>query len=861
MSSLTVVVTGDDQSDDAIRRLAAHWTANGLMQDSVWLAAKNAAGLESGLPDISARLLTEEGEGELRDLFEIIAVRRLALVRVVLLQRLPYDQTPDPTLLTTGRLVADLVAGVLPRDPAGPGAGTALRRVNLLVPQTRTGPVNQELIVSGWEVNAVVSPEDRPDVQQASILVRAGVNYHAHALAAVACAGGLWRGVSQGAFDDFELDSSRGERDLVVFRSWARFLLDDVLTQRIADEAMALVQDTAGSGATPYVSWAAVAEAPGAVVARAHEELLGRGEWARDGFEQLSPPPKPQRGVKAAVGDLAAFQWRLARAARRVVTNTATRWMEDRLTRLTAGDQGAYVVRVDPQIPDDVLTLAQQRLEAQAAGLRSDMLKREAGKMQPPAPETWDELRRLCFGLVDASPLPAGFSTPERANVRETLPPRWVAPRPAEVVPSRAAAAHHRTTPGDGGNVTDENDLDEADMPHSLLGRLTATLTQRESQANVRAAETLERASDESPPEVSHVRRARRRLLMSWLAVVLMTVGAGVWAMVSYEVTDSLTLTGFLRGLGILLLIDVVVALLGGWQYYRALSRFEQELQTRLVERRHAAEVFVAAAREARRLRMLQQGVKDWTDVIGWVIHRPWATEEVVTEGVAVHADTLPASVAVAAPAPEESAIPRALIREAVAALCRRGWVRQLFGELMASMPDADAGAGERGYLAADLDSGLTSDGPRTRLAQAVASDALRAALARVARRRVAAAVADGSLRLPSRQVVRLGRYACPEPLSDEAFFARAEEAATPFVGELWAAEGMNSGRHLAVSSPLWMPPGRQRRSHADVRESTGDASMRVDISGTCQPADLALFAANQRVVEAKVHKIGAGWV
>ena len=212
-------------------------------------------------------MLGGDGEGEPQDLFTLIAVRRIDLLRIVVLQLLPHGGTPDPELLQVGARVAELINGLLPRDVTGSlGGGTELIRVNLLVPETGASHVSQELLATGWEVNAIASPEDRPDLDQASVFVRRDVNYHPHAVAALAAAGGLWSGVPWGVFDDVQVDSTTAEVDLVVFRPSARLLLGDALPRQIADAAMEVLQDPSGDGASALVPWAAAADAPDDVV-------------------------------------------------------------------------------------------------------------------------------------------------------------------------------------------------------------------------------------------------------------------------------------------------------------------------------------------------------------------------------------------------------------------------------------------------------------------------------------------------------------------------------------------------------------------------------------------------------------------
>jgi hypothetical protein len=342
----------------------------------------------------------------------------------------------------------------------------------------------------------------------------------------------------------------------------------------------------------------------------------------------------------------------------------------------------------------------------------------------------------------------------------------------------------------------------------------------------------------------------------------LVVGGAGAWGAVLHWVADSLTWPDYASRVGILTVICAMLALYGGWQYYRALSQFERQVQRLLAERRHAAEVFVVASREARRLELLYEGVGDWAHVIGWMLHEPWAPEKPVGDKIDVDMGDLPASVAIAMPAPDTADLPTGLKHDAIATLCNRGWVRQLFDDVVAVIEDRrshhDA---DGGHLPADLDAGVTNNGARRQLMDAVASSEPRMSLARLARARVADGIANGAIELPAREVVRLGDYAAREPMSDAQFFKGALGPATPFVGDLWTDQGMQDRCNLVAQSRAWIPAIRADDNGAvETRASLGDSGVRVDVSRPCAPVQIALFDARIRAVRPKA-VASEGWV
>lgn len=193
----------------------------------MWLSPSDVAGAD-GRPatvspaTVSGALLTRDGPGVQQDLFTLIGVRQLGLLRFVVVQTLTLDSPGDAAVTSAGKQVADLISRVLPQDVHDSTAAwrTSMLRVNLLVPESGRHQSSQDLLQPGWEVNAIMAPEDRPDLDRGSIYVRSNVNLNAHAAAGVAAAGGLWPGVEEGALDGWENDSSSAVSDLVVERNF-----------------------------------------------------------------------------------------------------------------------------------------------------------------------------------------------------------------------------------------------------------------------------------------------------------------------------------------------------------------------------------------------------------------------------------------------------------------------------------------------------------------------------------------------------------------------------------------------------------------------------------------------------------------
>jgi hypothetical protein len=252
----------------------------------------------------------------------------------------------------------------------------------------------------------------------------------------------------------------------------------------------------------------------------------------------------------------------------------------------------------------------------------------------------------------------------------------------------------------------------------------------------------------------------------------------------------------------------------------------------------------VAANREANRLELLSRALLDWSEAIGWILHHPWRPTPEVPRTITDALDSLPAAVAIAIPTEANTDLPIINVVATAGLLCSPGWSSRQFDHI-AELHEQRTGADRRdGYLAADTD---TLDGPaspRRQLLQYLSDGEAQTAITDAARSSVREAVTAGNLELPARIVARLGGYGDGRDLSDTAFFGATSGTAIPFVIDTWTPRGLQRRRHLPTASTAWIPRREKGIRSADVSvlEATGDIALRVDLSPTCEPADIATF-------------------
>ena len=275
--TFTVVITDDDADGAAIRELAADWHQQGLLKEFAIVSPASVAAADHGPALVHASVFGHEGPVEL---MRHLGSRRRRLIRLIVLHPLTHADSSADALVQVCEQVATLVKRAMPMGTRPGDDGVRLQRMNLLAPETDLAPQQLSILQPGWEVNAVVSPEDRPDLDRLNMFIRASDNLHGHALAAAATVGGLWLGMDEAAFDRTEQDSTTGSHDVLVIRCQAKLIVGD---DRAARLARAAVSSVAGvpDGAVRYINWGFVSDRPTQLVEQMLDRLLREPDWTR----------------------------------------------------------------------------------------------------------------------------------------------------------------------------------------------------------------------------------------------------------------------------------------------------------------------------------------------------------------------------------------------------------------------------------------------------------------------------------------------------------------------------------------------------------------------------------------------------
>ena len=902
--TFTVVITDDDVDGAAIRELAADWHRQGLVKEFAIVSPASVTVADHGPARVHASVFGHDGPVEL---MRHLGSRRRRLIRLIVLHPLRHADSSADALVQVCEQVATLVKRAMPVATGPEEDGVRLQRMNLLVPETDLAPQQLSILQPGWEVNAVVSPEDRPDLDRLNVFIRASDNLHGHALAAAATVGALWSGMDEAAFDRTELDSTTGSHDVVVIRCQAKLIVGD---DRAACLARAVVSSVAGvaDGAVRYIKWGFVSDRPAQLVEQVLDQLLRQPDWSR-AERHVEMLTKSEVSLVQMMGDWLRFQGSLPLAAIGFLGTHAQEAVERGVTNTLVGADAGEIGRVAPVTPQQAALDAAARINELSRALEPRRLEEDAATWGQSTPTVWRTIRELSIGLVDGSELPAAFSRQRRAELDEVLPPSYVVPNPAEsgLLASRlrgvdvAAVAAMATELGGTGptssaetasgrknapkgdtnaadvkataesadpTVTKESAKDSPPSPagteqlsewvnqrrQSLFWQLASRVYENRREEHGRASTAREQVmGGQAAPPTEALTRARKLLIASWItAFALITLGVFlIWALrkdpwVSWLWND-------VRGeVSAWVVVVILIFVTGGHQYYRALRRYEWQVRLRLHTLRAASDEYVAASHQEKRWALMYQGILDWSDILAELLHKPWAEYTAPASNHEIEPRGLPAAVALAVPAGVAVDPPPDLVAEAVEAICTRGWLRREFGNVVSRSHTNDPERnGHRGDLPADLDLGLRELGPRAELLSTIRDPRGRELATVGVQEAIAAKAAEEEIRTPPLKVRRIGEYSGDEIQDHRAFIASATQRATPFTSDVFADGALVAQRHMPHMTALTVPRGVQATPSDSVVVRRSDASLatRVDISQTLQASEIKLFLRPDRVV------------
>lgn len=429
--ALTVFVATASPEGVAVRELIASWTRSGILRPSIWVTPSDVDQSLAGPPRVQALIIGEHSDTTV-DLFQAIGREKLNLIRVTVAHLVVDAAATEPEVASIGQMVANAINATLPRRKDGDAleSGTRLQRTNALIPVSGIVGITESLLIAGWDVNAVVSPEDRPDLDRANVYVRRPENFSGHAAAALAAMGGIIVGIPSGAIDDLQTDSTTSERDVVITRFTVRAVIGDDVFHDLAK--LTLEPHSFGpDGPAGALRDVRLASRPADVADAGAFHILNTPEWASTPRPPSIRPSSRSRGfwrslLRAIKFNLGMFGVVLGWFLSKLRTSA-----EQTATEMIVGEDSSISVTIGAAPAATIYVEAESRLEANEASLKHQ-IEIESQHVEHPKPSAWSTLRRITLGLADGGKLPHNYPEPIVMGTREVIPLLRSVPNPAD---------------------------------------------------------------------------------------------------------------------------------------------------------------------------------------------------------------------------------------------------------------------------------------------------------------------------------------------------------------------------------------------------------------------------------------------
>ena len=893
---LTIVVGVPDPPAIELHDVLKTWARDDLVDRFVWLDAGQLPSPDWRPGDaIDAEVLSTVGS-QRTSLLDEVAGASYATVRLVLVQLLPGRGTAGvpPSVATLESILARAVA-----------PSQRLVKLNLLVPATATADLPADLLLPLWDVNVVAAPEDRISDRHADAHVRHPGNFAAHAALECATVAGLWSQVEAGAFDERRVVQSDERCKVVVVRSFGRIIRGAGLVDEVLERVFAI--RGGGSPVLAQSAGGAPARDPEQLVARTAEQFVAQADGGGLNLRPARPgrdrPTQVTVGLLQAVSMLFRFLFSRLRSLPGETIDQVRSGVEGRLERLvqgtTFGEDSMVAARFGNR-PAGEADLAPEADEAQSARRHAEeVLARLESPASPPAsPGLWQELRGVCFGLVDGGDMPACVAPPMDGSTRQVLvdgSPVAARPDPqpfrlADILPLRyanrpgALQALRECDPYQADQarhwlaalVTEARQGGERDADAVL--ELERAAAQFEAWAERRGGTLVWRTADHLGQQLGAARRALadavavlragsatldqagrqragRRLKLWWLLLALFALlslwGAAWWDRSGADTDQWATVAGL-----------ALLVWLGGslWvfirfqrQVFQLLYRYNRALWAY----RNALQAAVHHGHEVVRLASLYEQLRDWAEIVAWMIHRPEGPagrggerSEPFEDAVHPRALRLATGRATAGSLTRVSAM-------AARSMFAQGWLSALYAryaeDVMAELrlargldehapgfdPDADVADPKRAPLLTAIREGRPAEGWR-----------------REARAEVTGQLAATDPRELFPLVAAVGRDADDLPV-DSFLGDLLPSASDPWrqslTTSLWSPVALVNRFQAIQEAVVWLPAGlpapaapevvrHPTRGHSTASDSYTIQALRLDLTAPCPFDQLAIF-------------------
>ena len=264
LDSVSVIVLPSGSVGDRLFDAAQEWVHARLLEPALWVRPEDIVGSQTvGPPQIQAQVIGRNGVRSV-GLFEELSRKEFELLRVVAVRTLvtqglvltgqsqsqglaidhaesqlfAADQSQDRQL----RILTQYLESSIPLadDNGSVFKGTKLRKINLVFGSTEEVDAGlKQFFTSVWDVNVVVSPEDRQTAASFDrFTTRDSESFYRFMLTNIATTSGIWAGNRQSLWDPANQNSDFLKKRIMFQRSFVRAVFIGGLAVRVAAEAL-----------------------------------------------------------------------------------------------------------------------------------------------------------------------------------------------------------------------------------------------------------------------------------------------------------------------------------------------------------------------------------------------------------------------------------------------------------------------------------------------------------------------------------------------------------------------------------------------------------------------------------------------
>lgn len=425
-AGITIVVLPAGTQGDVLYAVAKEWTALRLLSPSVWVRPEHLV-TGDGPPRIDVTVMASTRAGESKekmiDLFKLLALQKLSLVRLLVVRpAVPgseFDKIQDKFV----EILAPYLDKAIPRVPnstMNPDDDISFVKINLITgPTEHVAEEATELMDTLFNVHFVPSAEDRTGPRTGDAFVRYSKDspkFAGFTLLHLATLGALWVGIPKGGY---QLSGSAvWEGDSVyVSRVFVSAILTDGLVRRACARVLETIADSRGGIEDLGVGLSMEGTFPiqDSDVDAWLEFMVSTTFSFDDGILNYQPvlssptPPKLKFGFGGQLADF--FRFAFAKLLR--IPHFASLWILKKLASLfnqlfQRGDQGSAQV-VSPEegadpLDKELLKRFDEVFEVKR--LADQALVSPVGRSNlRSTPGLWERIRKLVFGFMDGSNL------------------------------------------------------------------------------------------------------------------------------------------------------------------------------------------------------------------------------------------------------------------------------------------------------------------------------------------------------------------------------------------------------------------------------------------------------------------------